>query len=61
MHIDAKLWLWEHFEKSVKRIILHWYSSHREINLISLAHFYSGAYISGIQSALKVTILHQYA
>ena len=22
MHIDAKLWLWEHFEKSVKRIIL---------------------------------------
>ena len=61
MHIDAKLWLWEHFEKSVKRIILHWYSWDREINLISLAHFDSGAYISRVQSALKVKILHQYA
>ena len=61
MHIDATLWLWEHFEKSVKRIILHWYSCDREINLISLAHFDSGAYISRVQSALKVKILHQYA
>ena len=61
MHIDAKLWLWEHFEKSVKRIILHWYSCDREINLISLAHFDSGAYISRVESALKVKILHQYA
>ena len=27
----------------------------------SLAHFDSGAYISHVQSALKVKILHQYA
>ena len=36
-------------------------SCDREINLISLAHFDSGAYISRVQSALKVKILHQYA
>ena len=61
MNNDEKLWLWEHFEKSVMRIILQWHSCDREFNLISLAHLDSGAYISRVQSALKVKILHQYA
>ena len=59
--IDAKHLLLEHFEKSVKRIILHCYSSDREITLLLLANLDPGASIYRVQSALKVNILHQYA
>ena len=61
MHIDAKYRLLEHFEKSVKLIILHCYSSDREINLLSLANLARGPSVYLVQSALKVNMLHQNA
>ena len=56
MHIDTYYWLLEHFEESVKRIILHCYSSDREIDLFSLANFDTGASIYCVQTALKVNM-----
>ena len=38
MHIDAKYCLLEHFEKSVKRIILHYYSSESRNQPSIIAH-----------------------
>ena len=61
MHIDAKLWLLEHFEKSVKRIILHCYAVNPENNLLSLTNIGWKKSISSFQSTPKVKVLHQYA